>query len=111
MFSHGIEHPAKVDDTFAVESQGLDGRPARGSQADQLGAVLVPGKMLSPGLPARVEQRDQLSRYGVARGPLGVLVVITALASQRQVFKDGGAELAAGLDVFDRKRLGGKPSL
>ena len=52
---------SRIDQVLVVELEGLDGRASTGGHSDDVRAIMAPGKMLTPGLLAGVEEGDALA--------------------------------------------------
>jgi len=85
MFSHRVQHAPQVDEFLAVQMEGLDCGASCGRESDNKSKIVAPRKMVMPSLLSRMIKRNDTIGHGVARFCLGVLVVITSLAREREI--------------------------
>ena len=104
----GSQHEAaEGHNSRAIQIKAGDGCAPRGGEADQLGEVLVPSKVLTPVVAARVVERHDNTRFRVGALREGALGAITAKARQRQVLQRVCATKSQRLDVVNGERAGG----
>ena len=72
-----------------------------------MNSVVVPGKVFRPGLAARVKERHETFAYRVERVCFDVFVVVTALASEREIVQLVCTALVARDDVFKGESVRG----
>lgn len=101
---------AEGHNSRAIQIKAGDGCAPRGGEADQLGEVLVPTKVLTPVVAARVVERHDNTRFRVGAFREGALGAITAKTRQRQVLQGVGATESQRLDVVNGERAGGTGS-
>ena len=99
-----VQYPPEVDNARAIQVQSLHGRPTRGRPPDEDSEFLVPDEVIGPPVPARVEQRRQLSRRRVDGFRTRELVIVAALAGERQIIKVVSSAAGSGHNVLDRER-------
>lgn len=98
---------AERHNSGAIQIKAGDGCAPRRGEADQLGEVLVPSKVLTPVVAARVVERHDNTRFGVGAFREGALGAITAKTRQRQILQGVCATKSQGLDVVNGKWAGG----
>ena len=103
MLSTLEERSPKIDQSRAVELEGLHGGPAGGREADDPDGVMTPDEVIEPPVASRVEEGDDLTRYGIDRLGLDVLVIVAALTGQRQVVPSLPSSSLGWNDVLDGK--------
>jgi hypothetical protein len=93
--------PLRLQSRAPVRLQPLDGCSPGRSQAHDNGEIFVPSEVLTPALAPRMLERDVDASHRIRHVDADELVVVTALARQRQVAR---LVLAAGRpwdDVLD----------
>ena len=107
MFTVQQQQVAKVDYAYSIQIQVRDRGASYGSQAAEIKIIGTPGKMLTPIVLPRMEERNRLMRHRIKRIRFVVLRTITTLTRERQVFFSRWATPAVGQNMFHGKRLGG----
>jgi hypothetical protein len=105
MFAGFEQYPAEMDQTFAIQKQCLDGRPACRSEAEDPREVMTPDEVIPPPLAPGMKQRRRLSCAGIEILYLVVLVVVATLAGQSEILKLVVSSRLERDDVLDRERL------
>ncbi len=85
----------QVDDVLSVQPQFNYGCASYWCHANQFGEVAAPRKMFLPGITARMKERNFLKRDRINPCRFGVLVIVAALTSKRQI-----VFLAAATEYF-----------
>lgn len=111
MFAQHIQNPSQVDYGLSIHLPCFDRRSACGRQPDDEREICAPREMIAPMLSSRVIQRNNLTRYRVARLHLGVFVIVASLTRQCEIFERGFTALAARNDMFNSERLDPKAGL
>lgn len=105
----GLDQDAtEVDERCSVELQRFDRGAADGRQAQDLGSVRRPGKVVRPSVSARMEQSHDHLRNGIASSASVVFVVVASLAGECEVLRRFSALAAARTDVLQREALMGE---
>lgn len=71
-----------MDKAWPIHIQGSNRGPARWRQANEMGALFVPDKMVGPRLLAWVKERRLLVRLGINGRLPGIFMAITFGAGQ-----------------------------
>ncbi len=101
----GSQHQAaEGDNSRAIQVETGDGCAPRGGKADQFREVLVPSKVLTPVVAARMVEQHDNTRFRVGAFREGALGAITAKTRQRQVLQGVGATESQRLDVVNGER-------
>ncbi len=61
-----MQNESQVDEAFSVQLEFLNGGASGLRQTQQDGKVVVPNKMIAPSIPARMEEKNDLSGERVA---------------------------------------------
>ena len=68
--------PSSVDQVLVIELEDYHSRAAIRGQPNNKRAVIAPGEVFTPGLHARVEERDSFASFGVYAVGLRGLVTV-----------------------------------
>ncbi len=110
MLARRDKDATKIYNSISVDLQLTHGGPPRRRYPDDKGQILIPGKVISPTLPARMKKRRHLARNGVDGVNAHVLVIVTTLACPGEIVQFVGPALASWNNVFDGKRIRREPS-
>jgi len=102
----GRQQTSQVYDACAVERQCFYGGATAGSSPEQLNPIVAPGKMLTPGLLAGIEERYCFARERVCVFCPGELATVAAKTSPSQIFQRCCTTQLPGLDVIDGEAIG-----
>ena len=61
-----MQNASQVDEAFSVQLEFLNGGASGLRQTQQDGKVVVPNKMIAPNIPARMEEKNDLSGERIA---------------------------------------------
>ena len=102
---------AEIDQVRTIQPQPRDRGPTGSRPSFDPLECVVPREVFVPALLARIEQRDGLAGVRIHRLGGAELVVVAALAGEREVRDVIVATRRFRHDVIDGKRIRGKPFL
>ena len=111
VFANRIESTTQVRQAQSIQLERQDGRSARWRQTNNKSEIVVPGEMFVPALFARMKQRHKRSGYRIERGSTLALVLVAAIAAERQILRCCLTIKAARGDVIHREGVTRIPSL
>jgi hypothetical protein len=97
-----LEHRTQPDTAFFVHTEYTNRGAADGGKADN--GHVVQEEVFFPGVLPWVEERDDLTRFGVDARQIGALVRVTSVAGQGKVCGSVIPAMLAGNDVLDLER-------
>lgn len=111
MFPSQIEDLSQIDEPRAVKAQLIYGSPSFGRDAQNTGAVIIPPKMIGPGILTWVKKRNHGPGNRVHGFGKIIFPVITALTGQRKIAIVIIPPFGAGKDMFNGKGVRRKAAL
>jgi len=91
MFADAKQQTTQIHDASAVKQQGGDRHTASRGEANHDQQISAPGKVVAPAVAAWVVQRDDQPAHRVICLGVIVLMVVAALAGQREVLERSGS--------------------
>jgi len=98
-----IQNTPQMDESGPIELEGRDRRATGRRQADDLGEILAPRKMLTPTVLTGMIQRGEPIGGRIGRHRPDRLMRITPLAREGKVVRDGRTACLTRHNVLDRK--------
>src|SRR5215831_7815884 len=100
MFTNRIKHTTQIHQSWTVELQRHNGGSARRRQSEHAREVIVPGKMCSPVLLARMKQPHECFSDGVSNNGSPGFMLVAAVAAERQIVSRRRPTETAWYDVI-----------
>jgi len=87
MFTNCIEYTTQIDQSWTIELKRRNGGSARRRQSEHAREVIVPGKMYSPALLARMKQPYECFSYGIRNNSSLGFMLVAAVAAECQIVR------------------------
>src|SRR6266849_6862376 len=101
MFTNRIEYTTQIDQAWTVELQRRNGGSARWRQSEHVREVIVPGKMCSPALLARMKQPHECFSDGISNNSSPGFMLVAAVAAECQTVSRRRPAETAWYDVIN----------
>jgi hypothetical protein len=101
MFTKRIERTTQIDQSWTVELQRRNGGSARRRQGEHACEVIVPGKMCSPALLARMKQPHECFSDGISNNSALGFMLVAAVAAECQIVSRRRPTETAWYDVIN----------
>lgn len=96
-----------MDNAGTIELEKLDRRASGWRQSDEQSKLSIPGKVVMPMMPARMEKFYDLPRCGIAGDSTCGLSTITSHTGKRQVIQVVCPTSGAWIHMINRERIRG----
>ena len=110
MFARTDQDATKVYQGQPIQLQGFNSRTSDVGQSKYLGCIVRPRKVVRPAVPPGMKQQNGFPRNGISSLRSIVLVIVAALARQRQIAGRTLAVAASRSNVLQGETLMGKCS-
>jgi hypothetical protein len=100
MFTNRIEHTTQIDQSWTVEPQRRNGGSAGRRQSEHVREVIVPGKMCSTALLARMTQPHECFSDGISNNSSPGFMLVTVVAAECQIVSRRRPTETAWYDVI-----------
>jgi hypothetical protein len=108
MDATGDPKASRSERDWIVKTERYDGGTTTCRQADDLGAIIIPAKVLPPQVVARMEKSDQSATLGIASTPQTLLKLIAQWATETAILKCSLAACRPGENVVEMKSRPGQ---
>jgi len=89
MFTNRIEYTTQIDQSWTIELKRRNGGSARRRQSEHAREVIVPGKMYSPALLARMKQPYECFSDGSRNNSSPGCMLVAAVAAECPIVSGG----------------------
>jgi hypothetical protein len=105
MFTYRIEYTTQIDQSWTVELKRCNGDSARWRQSEHVCEVIVPGKMCSPALRARMKQPHECFSDRIRNNCSPGFMLVAAVAAECQIVSRRRPAETAWYDVINSEGI------